>query len=67
MNQQVHSIINEVFSDLEQAFADVGALMDAEDLADTVCDRMYDESAEYRSMPYEVRRAHVVNICKQYV
>lgn len=67
MNRQIHSIINEVYSDLEQAFSVINATMDAEDLADTVCDRMYDESAEYRDLPYEVRRARVVKICKEYV
>lgn len=67
MDKQIFSIINEVYSDLEQAFSEINAVLDAEDLADTVCDRMYDECAEYRDMPYEVRRAYVVKICKKYV
>lgn len=67
MNRQIHSIINEVYSDLEQAFSVINAVLDAEDLADTVCARMFDESAEYRDLPYEVRRARVVKICKEYV
>jgi hypothetical protein len=67
MEQQIRRIINEVHYDLEQACAEAGEPLCAESLADYICDRMHDESAEYRAMPYAKRRAFAVRICKEYV
>ena len=66
MQQQIRSIINEVFYDLQQACAEVGEDLDADSLADTVCDRMFDSDPNYRNMPYDQRRALVLGICKEY-
>lgn len=66
MQQQIRSIINDVFYDLQQACAEVGEDLDAEGLADTVCDRMFDSDPNYRKLPYEERRALVLGICKEY-
>ena len=67
MKQQVISIINEVYHDLEASFAEIDAVMDAEDLTDCVADRMFDTCPEYRDMPYPERRNMVLKICRQYV
>jgi hypothetical protein len=66
MEQQIRSIINDVFYDLQACAEEMGETLDAEGLADCVGDRMFDDCPEYRNMPYEQRRALVVNICKQY-
>jgi len=66
MEQQIRSIIEEVFSDVEQVCAEMGEDLDAQSLADSVCDRMHDLSAEYRAMPWADRRALVLGICSQY-
>jgi hypothetical protein len=63
MEQQIRTIINDVFYDLQEA---CGEDFDAEALADTVCDRMFDESDEYRNTDYLQRRAVVVRICREY-
>ena len=67
MEQRMHQIIQEVFYDLEAACLECGEALDAEGLADTVGDRMCDESAEYRAMPWEERRALTLKVSKQYV
>lgn len=66
MEQEIRTIINDVFYDLQAALAECGEEVTAEDLADTVGDRMYDLSDEYRTAPYAERRAFVLNICKEY-
>ena len=63
MEQQIRSIINEVFYDLQEA---LGEDLDAESLADTVADRMHDLSEDYRTAAYAERRALVLKICQQY-
>ena len=63
MEQQIRTIINDVFYDLQEA---CGEDFDAESLADTVCDRMHDSSEEYRTAAYAERRAVVVRICREY-
>lgn len=63
MEQQIRNIINEVFYDLDAA---LGEDLDAENLADTVADRMFDTSDEYRALPYLLRRAVVLKICCEY-
>lgn len=63
MKQQITQIINEVYSDLAQACGDD---FDAENLADYVGDRMHDESAEFRALPYAQKRTLVLDICKNY-
>lgn len=71
MSQEIKSaavqIINDVHSDLVAALAECGEELDAEGLADTVGDRLFDTSEEYRNMPYPERRALVLSVCKQYV
>ena len=67
MKQQIIRIINDVYSDLQAVCEECGDSLDAETLADTVGDRMVDECAEYRAMPYAERRALVVGICKKFV
>lgn len=66
MDKKIRAIIQEVFSDLEAACAEVGETLDAESLADAVGDRMSDISAEYRAMPYAARRKMVLEICQEY-
>jgi hypothetical protein len=63
MEQQMHEIVQEVFYDL-QATCDV---LDAETLADTIGDRMFDYSEEYRNTEYVKRRALVLKVARQYV
>lgn len=67
MEQQIRDIIAGAFSDLEAACAAVGENLDAESLADFVGDRMFDDNAEYRAMPYTLRRNRVLKICAEYV
>lgn len=67
MEQRMNEIIQEVFYDLEAACIEMGEMLDAESLADTVGDRMHDESEEYRNMPWEQRRALVLKVAKKYV
>ena len=67
MEQQIRSIISDIYLDLEAAVAECGEELDAETLADSVGDRMFDDVPEYRAMPYAERRALVLNLCKQYV
>jgi len=62
----MRNIIEEVYSDLEAACAEMGETLDAESLADCVGDRMCDTSAEYRAMPYAQRRAIVLKIARLY-
>jgi uncharacterized protein (UPF0335 family) len=64
MEQEIRQIINDVFHDLQEACGDG---LDAETLADTIGDRMYDESEEYRAMPYAQRRALTLKIAGAYV
>lgn len=66
MEQQMRQIVNDVFYDLQAACAECGEELDAESLADTIGDRMHDESEEYRSMPWEQRRALTLKIAKEY-
>ncbi len=66
MKQQIRNIIQEIYMDLEAACAECGEQLDAESLADAVGDRMCDESADYRAMPYAQRRNLVLTICQQY-
>lgn len=67
IKQEAAVIINEIYSDLEAACTEMGESLDAESLADSVGDRLHDNSEEYRSMPYPQRRALVLQVCKQYV
>ena len=67
MEQQIRSIINDVFYDLEEACEFGGEPLCAEGLADCVSDRMHDKSAEYRAMPYAQRRALTLKIAKSFV
>ena len=66
MEQRMREIVQEVFFDLEAACAEFGETLDAESLADTIGDRMHDESAEYRAMPWEQRRAMTLRVAQQY-
>lgn len=66
IRQEAARIINEVYSDLEGACAEMGESLDAESLADTVGDRLIDSNEEYRNMPYAQRRALVLGVCRQY-
>jgi hypothetical protein len=67
MEQKIHSIIQEIFYDLQACCEGVGEDLCTEGLTDAVCDRMHDESAEYRAMVWEKRRAVVRKICRQYI
>lgn len=67
MEQQIRNIIEEVFSDLTECFHQAGETMCAENLVDTVGDRMLDVSAKYRAMEYNSRRDMVLRICSEYV
>ena len=67
MEQKIRSIINDVFNDLAEACEFGGEPLCAEGLADCVGDRMYDESEEYRAMPYAQRRALTLKIAGAYV
>ena len=67
MKHQMRRIVNEVFYDLQQASAEVGEDLDAEGLADYLGDRMHDDSAEYRSLPYEERRAIALSVAKEFL
>lgn len=67
MEQQIHSIIQEIFYDLQACCEEAGERLCAEGLTDAVGDRMHDDNAEYRTMPYEQRRAMVFKICRQYI
>lgn len=66
MEQQMREIVQEVFYDLQAACEEFGDGLDAETLADTIGDRMCDQSAEYRAMPYEQRRAITLRVAQQY-
>ena len=66
MESKIRNIIQEIYSDTEAACAEWGESLDAESLADGVCDRLCDTSAAYLAMPYEQRRALVLKICKEY-
>lgn len=63
MERRIIEIIQEVYYDLESA---LDGCVDAESLADTVGDRMYDDCPEYRNTPYKDRRALVLSICSKY-
>lgn len=67
MEQMMRQLINDVFYDLEEACACAGETLDAEILADTLGDRMYDMSEEYRTTPWEKRRAMCLQIAGEYV
>ena len=67
MEQQIRQIINDIYSDLEAAVAECGETLCAESLADSVGDRMYDYSEEYRNTPWAVRRAMTMQIASEYV
>ena len=67
MEQMMRQLINDVFYDLEQACAEAGESLDAEILADTLGDRMYDMSEEYRNTPWPKRRAMCLQIAGEYV
>ena len=66
MEKQIVSYINEMFYDLQACCLGVGETLCAEGLADAICDRMHDECAEYRALPWEQRRDMVLKICRQY-
>ena len=66
MEQRIREIIAEVYSDLVKACAYVKEELDAESLADVVGDRMYDESEEYRNMPYAESRAMTLRVAELY-
>ena len=66
MEQRMREIVQEVYYDLEAAVAEFGEELDAETLADTLGDRMHDESAEYRSLPYAERRAMTLRVAQLY-
>lgn len=66
MQQQIRQIINDIYPDLSEAIAACGEELDAESLADSVGDRMFDTSEEYRAMPYEQRRAMTLKIAREY-
>ncbi len=66
MEQQIRQIINDVYWDLEATMVECGETLDAEGLADCVGDRMHDNCAEYRAMPYAQRRAMTLRIAQQY-
>lgn len=63
MEQQMCEIVQEVFYDLQ---AELGDDLDAECLADTIGDRMIDESAEYRALSYAQRRTLALRVAQQY-
>jgi hypothetical protein len=67
MEQLMRQLVNDVFYDLEQACNEAGEKLDAEILADTLGDRMYDMSEEYRKTPWEKRRAMTLRIAGEYV
>ena len=67
MEHRIRQIINEIFSDLQQACADSGEPLCAEALTDCLEDRMCDENKEYRAMPWEKRRAMTLRIAREYV
>lgn len=66
MEQRMREIVAEVYYDLEAACAEFGEELDAESLADTIGDRMHDESAEYRAMPWDERRAITLRVAQLY-
>ena len=66
MEQRMREIVAEVYYDLEAAVAEVGEELDAETLADTLGDRMFDESEEYRALPYAERRAMTLRVAQLY-
>ena len=66
MEQQMRRIVEECYTDLAESCAQFGEELDAESLADFLGDRMHDDSAEYRAMPWEQRRALTLKIAKQY-
>ena len=67
LESQMHRYVAEVFYDLEACAAECGETLCAEGLADSICDYMHDQSAEYRDLPYGTRRAIAVAVAKQYV
>ena len=66
MEQVMRRFVEECFYDLQAACAECGEELDAEGLADFLGDRMHDESAEYRAMPWEQRRAMTLRVAQQY-
>lgn len=67
MEQMMRQLVNDVFYDLEMACDEAGETLDAEILADTLGDRMYDMSEEYRNTPWEKRREMTLQIAREYV
>ena len=68
MEQQIRSIISDIYYDLKEAIESYGGgELDAESLADSVGDRLHDDCPEYRTMSYDEGRAIVLKICKEYV
>jgi hypothetical protein len=67
MEQRMRQLVEECFYDLEQACAEAGEPLCAEGLADFLGDRMHDESAEYRALPWEQRRAKALKVARNYV
>jgi hypothetical protein len=67
MEKQMHQLVNECLSDLEEACAYTGESLSAEGLADFLQDSMHDKSAEFRALPnYEARRAVALKVARQY-
>lgn len=66
MEQMMREIVQEVYYDLLEAVGACGEELDAETLADTIGDRMYDQSEEYRAMPWEDRRAITLRVARDY-
>ena len=67
MEKRMREIVAEVYWDLEAAVAECGEELDAETLADTLGDRMHDESEEYRNTPWQKRREMTLQIAREYV
>lgn len=67
MENMMRQLVNDVFYDLEEACSQGGEKLDAEILADTLGDRMYDMSEEYRNTPWEKRREMTLQIAREYV
>ena len=66
MEQMMREFVQECFYDLQAACEGCGEELDAEGLADFLGDRMHDESAEYRAMPWDERRAITLRVAQLY-
>ena len=67
MNEQMQEIVEKLYSDLTQAGWGFGEELSVGMLTDTISDRMYDSSEEFRGMPYEERRVMVMKIARKYI